>query len=56
MNFCSIGFIFIPFQKMIASKAQKTVDHVLSSKIFEIGKKGRIFEFVFGDENLKTPP
>ena len=60
MNFCSCGFIFILFLHILASKAQKTVDHVPSFEIFEIETKlhlqGLNFKLEFWDENLQNRP
>ena len=60
MNFCSCGFIFILFLKILASKAQKTVDHMPSYDIFEIETKlhlqGLNFKLEFWDTNLRNRP
>ena len=60
MNFCACGFIFTLFLIILAPKAQKTVDHVLSFKIFEIETKlnlqGLNFKLEFWDENLQNRP
>ena len=39
INFYSYGLIFILFLKILASRAQKSVDHLPSFKIFEIEAK-----------------
>ena len=39
MNFCSCGFIFILFLNILAPKAQKTVNHVLSFSTSQIETK-----------------
>ena len=60
MNFGSRGFIFILFLKILASKAQKSVDHVPSFKVFEIETKfhlqGLNLELEFWDEILQNWP
>ena len=60
MNFCSCGFIFILFLKILTSKAQNAADHVPSVEIFEIETKfhlqGLNFKLEFWDENLQNWP
>ena len=60
MNFCPCGFIFVLFLKILASRAQKTVDHVPSFEIFEIETKlhlqGLNFKLEFWDENPQNRP
>ena len=60
MNFCSYDFIFIPFLKVLAAKAKKTVDHVPSFEIFDIATKLCLqepnFKLEFWDENLQNRP
>ena len=60
MNFCSCGFIFILFPKILTSKAQNTADHVPSVKIFEIETKlhlqGLNLKLEFWDKNLQNWP
>ena len=60
MSFCSCGFIFILLLKILASKAQKTVDHVPSFEIFKIETKLSLqalnFKLEFWDKNLQNRP
>ena len=60
MNFCSYDFIFILFLNILASKAQKTVNHVPSFEIFEIETKLQLqdlnFKLEFWDKNLQNRP
>ena len=60
MNFYSFGFNFIPFIKVLAFKAEKTVDNVSSFEILEIETKlhlqGRNSELEFWDEILQNRP
>ena len=60
MNFCFCGFIFILFLKILASKAEKTVDYAQSFEILEIETNLHLqklnLEFKFWDENLRNRP
>ena len=60
MDFCSCSFNLIVFLKILASKAQKPLDHVLSFEIFEIETKlylqGLNFKVEFWDKNLQNQP
>ena len=60
MNFCSFGFIFILFLRILASKAHNTVDHVPNLKMFEFETKlhlqGLNFKLEFWDKNLQNRP